>query len=437
MTTISSGYDINAAQERARNLYLRNTGASATTESDSVFNSSSSSSSQDDSLISDLFGDVGSGNTCTDGKDNGKIGPLSILGNIAQGAVRTIPTMIKGAFTSNGKFSLGKTLFTLGASAVSIACPAIGIFACGVGIATSVYNTGKNVIEALSAKTDAEAKAAWERVGQGAVTTVVSYRGMKASYGAMQKSAGGTSSNMSKLNGDTFFTKVKENGIVDTTRAFFKDSFASTKNNLTSAFNWLKSLPNKIKSSNANRKQIRTEYKDAKKDLKNAKKDLHRYESDLKNLENDPASFKQNGKWTPQASGRKGNLVRKINNANGKVQTATSDLSAAKSKTGFGRLTSTVNKYTQNTQATAASLATNTTKSSAINTVMNAYRLVSHPLKTLTGLSKDALAIAEALSNKTLSNEAIIAKFGYEAVSQALYALGGNAALGAIEQYGN
>ena len=51
---------------------------------------------QSDTFVSSLTGEVGSGNTCTDGKDDGKIGFLSALGNVVQGAVRTVPNMIKG-----------------------------------------------------------------------------------------------------------------------------------------------------------------------------------------------------------------------------------------------------------------------------------------------------------------------------------------------------
>ena len=66
--------------------------------------SSSLSGAQTDEFVSSK------GNTCTDGVDDGKIGVASALGNIVEGAGKSIINGIKGAFTdSEGNFSILKT----------------------------------------------------------------------------------------------------------------------------------------------------------------------------------------------------------------------------------------------------------------------------------------------------------------------------------------
>ena len=198
---------------------------------------------QGDTFVSSITGDVGSGNTCTDGKDDGKIGIGGVVANVAQGAVRTIPNMIKGAvLDSEGKISPLKIAGTVALGAACLAVPALGLGLCAFGLASGAAKTVTNVGNALSAKTDEEAKTAWENVGNGAATVAISYVGAKASYGAMETSAG----EASILKGGNILKYAKENGIVETAKALGHDAAASTKNNranLTSAIKNLKAKP--------------------------------------------------------------------------------------------------------------------------------------------------------------------------------------------------
>lgn len=126
-------------------------------------------------------------NTCTDGNDDGKIGFFSAIGHAVKGAVKGVANGIKGCFTnSEGKFSLGKTLLTVATGALCIAFPAVGLVACGVGAVMGGVNLCKGVYNAATAETDAEAKDAWEQIGDGTFTVASSVLGAKASLKAVK-----------------------------------------------------------------------------------------------------------------------------------------------------------------------------------------------------------------------------------------------------------
>lgn len=130
---------------------------------------------------------------CTDGKDDGKIGLLSAVGNAVKGVGKTIVNGVKGMFTnSEGKFSLGKTLLSLGTAAVCIAFPAVGVAACAIGGAMGAVQVGKGVYNAATAKTDAEAKEAWQNIGGGAFTVAASVTGAKAGVKAVKSTSTAT-----------------------------------------------------------------------------------------------------------------------------------------------------------------------------------------------------------------------------------------------------
>ncbi len=127
---------------------------------------------------------------CTDGKDDGKIGFFGAIGNMIKGAAKTVVDGVKGMFTGkDGKFSLGKTLLSLGTAALCIACPAVGVAACAIGGTMGAIQLGKGIYNAATAKTDAEAKEAWQNVGGGALTVGMSYAGAKAGLKAMKSSS--------------------------------------------------------------------------------------------------------------------------------------------------------------------------------------------------------------------------------------------------------
>jgi len=169
------------------------------------------------------------GNSCTDGKDDGKVGIFSALGNIFQGAAKTLVNGVKGMFTDKeGNFSILNTLKTAGIVAGCLVCPAAGFVLGGVGLATGAVKLGSGVVKALNSTTDAEAKDMWEQVGEGGLTVAASAMGMKASFGAMKAAAGGQSALAGLKPNSTFLEKLT---------AFGKDTVTSTKNNFLNAKN--------------------------------------------------------------------------------------------------------------------------------------------------------------------------------------------------------
>lgn len=179
--------------------------------------------SKDDSSVFEVSEQ---GNTCTDGNNDGKIGVLSMFGNIAEGAVKGAIKAVKGAFTdSEGNFSIGKTLTTLATGALCVAFPAVGLTLAGIGVATGGAMIISNTMTALSAKTDAEAKDAWERVGEGGLITGISIWGVKSSAAAVQNS-----STAGALAGFKQTSSLTQNPI-GYIKALGSDMMSSTKNN--------------------------------------------------------------------------------------------------------------------------------------------------------------------------------------------------------------
>ena len=184
--------------------------------------------SQSDAYVSS------SGETCTDGKDDGKIGFFGAIGNAIKGVGKAIGNGIKGMFTGkDGKFSLGKTLLSIGTAALCIAVPAVGVAACVVGGAMGAVQVGKGVYKAATAETDAEAKQAWQDIGGGTFTVAASVVGAKAGVKAVKatSSAGGAKgvSALSQL--DDAATMGQK------AAALGKDMVSSTKNQVGSIKN--------------------------------------------------------------------------------------------------------------------------------------------------------------------------------------------------------
>jgi len=208
--------------------------------------------------------DAGFGaNTCTDGENNGKIGVDGVLLNLGEGILKGAWNGIVGAVTdSNGKFSLGKTLLSVGMVGACVAFPALGAIACGIGAVAGGAQVVKGLSVALDTdgKSDAEVKAAWENIGEGGSTVVGCALGAKASVGAMKGASTAAVDDIVKTmskqgkNADEIaqavddFTKVNANaskmsqiqsddtlhGVekwTKTAKAFADDAISSAKNN--------------------------------------------------------------------------------------------------------------------------------------------------------------------------------------------------------------
>lgn len=205
------------------------------------------------------------GNKCTDGKDDGKIGLGSALYNSVKGVGKTIVNGVKAMFLDgNGKFSLKRTLISAATAALCFAVPPVGVAACCVGVAAGAVQVGKGIYKAFTAKTDAQAKDAWQNVGGGAFTTVVSAIGAKASYKAMQTSAakgfiknGELVNNSSKLsnfnNSETgkLDLKLVNKDKIGYIKALFADAKNSVVNNTMNMKNSVVSQFNKLSNKKA------------------------------------------------------------------------------------------------------------------------------------------------------------------------------------------
>ena len=214
------------------------------------------------------------GETCTDGKDDGKIGLGSALWNTIKGIGKTAVNMVKGCFTGkDGKFSLGKTLLTAATAALCIAFPAVGLVACGIGAVSGAIQIGKGIYNAATADTDAEAKLAWQDIGGGALTTGLSVAGAKASYSAVMKTstAGASAAGFSKTeiaelqslgeNCSAMGQLGKDASLLSKGAALVKDMTSSTVNqfgkiqtSVTSSLSTAKNVRAEVKELNQMRK---------------------------------------------------------------------------------------------------------------------------------------------------------------------------------------
>lgn len=161
-------------------------------------------------------------------KYDGKIGLFGIIKNVGKGALKSVGEGIKSCFLNeNGKFSIGRTLLSLGTAATCIAIPALGFSACALGAVIGGGQLISGTYNALTADSDREAEEAWQNVGSGGLMLTVSVFGGKASLNAMKTSAirSGAGSAINKLD--------KNSSIIDVAKAFKADSANSTKYNLS------------------------------------------------------------------------------------------------------------------------------------------------------------------------------------------------------------
>ena len=168
--------------------------------------------------------DAGFGaNTCTDGKDDGKIGLGSALLNAGEGILKGAWNGLTGLLgfgkDENGKTTWNplKLLGSVAVAAVCIAFPVAGMAACAIGAVAGGAQVIKGAVAASNATTDAEAKAAWENMGEGGATVVGCVLGAKASYGAMKSSSTAAVDDIAKVaskalkNGDDITTGMLKN----------------------------------------------------------------------------------------------------------------------------------------------------------------------------------------------------------------------------------
>jgi len=203
-------------------------------------------------------------NTCTDGEDDGKIGFWNAAGNILEGAVKSLINLPKTLLCDEkGDLSLLKIGITAAAAVACYFCSPLLIVGGIYGVISGGSKIIENVSTALNAKTDAQAKAAWENVGDGTLTVA-------GSALAVKSGVSGTASMVSKLAGTALKPVSSANGAANASggivNAFknlassFTNKFSAFKNNplgtignaLSSACNYIgksiQSFPNELVS---------------------------------------------------------------------------------------------------------------------------------------------------------------------------------------------
>ena len=143
----------------------------------SLFNGTTSSTNSTNSMTREEYLES---RGCTDGNNDGKIGFFSAIGNIFKGAVKSVVNTVKDIVTNPVKL-----LGAVATAALCVVFPPAGLALAGVGIATGAAKMIGGVANAMGAKTDAEAKAAWQQVGEGGVVLGASIVGAKASVKSM------------------------------------------------------------------------------------------------------------------------------------------------------------------------------------------------------------------------------------------------------------
>lgn len=121
-----------------------------------------------------------------DGKDDGKISAGKKFRNFFKGVGNFFKGMV---CDEKGKFSLTQTLKTVavaaGAVVLTVATGGAAVpFLVAGGAALGAYQTGKGIYKAATAKTDAEAEAAWQEIGSGATAIAGSVAGAKGALRA-------------------------------------------------------------------------------------------------------------------------------------------------------------------------------------------------------------------------------------------------------------
>lgn len=146
--------------------------------------------------------------------DDGKISWKRKLKNIGKGMVN----MAKGLFCDEKGFSLKRTLTTVAvagaAAALTVATGgAAAPFLVAAGATMGAVQTGKGIKNAVKAKTDAEAEAAWQDIGAGTLSIGLSAAGAKGALGAAGKAVpkGNTVTSSAKATVESF--KAVKDGV--------------------------------------------------------------------------------------------------------------------------------------------------------------------------------------------------------------------------------
>lgn len=170
-SSVFSNVDYSAGYDQVYSNYLNSVSSASTTDATQQTTGTQAVSA--------------SGNTCTDGSDDGKIGFFEGVGSFFNGIKNAVVNTVVGIVTDPGKL-----LMTAGAVALGIAFPPAGVAMAVAGGVAATVQIGTGVVSAATAKTDAEAKDALESVGAGTLQLGMSALGAKAGLKAMSNTTG-------------------------------------------------------------------------------------------------------------------------------------------------------------------------------------------------------------------------------------------------------
>lgn len=244
-----------------------------------------------------------------DGKDDGKISGTQKFANFAKGVGNFFKGMV---CDETGKFSIKRTLTTFavaaGAAALTVATGgAAAPFLVAAGAAMGAVEVGKGAYKAATAKTDAEAEAAWQSIGSGTVGIGLSVAGAKGSLKAAKVDVSGYKgvTGAIKATGKTFkysavgikngYQHVKSNGVMS--------SMGDAKTALADGFktNW----EAKFKSTSA-KENLKSNFEN-KYDVKIAKNDAK-----IEKLMNEIAKLQENGSKNASKIAKKQNEMKAL-----------------------------------------------------------------------------------------------------------------------------
>ena len=148
------------------NSVFTNTGTNA------VYANNNVAFTGDNSAVAQVSAD----GSCTDGADDGKLSFGETVGNFFKGLVSPVTSL----FESPGNFIKGVAIMA-GCAALTVATggAAAPLLVAG-GCALGGFQAVKGVVGAANAKTDAEAKAAWQSIGAGTGAIALSVAGAKS-----------------------------------------------------------------------------------------------------------------------------------------------------------------------------------------------------------------------------------------------------------------
>ena len=277
----ANAYQANAARttaQQANNSYNTDAQAAANTQNVDSYNAAQTQAAKMQAASSALKPQKdGRVYVVADGKDDGKISGAQKFANFAKGVGNFFKGMV---CDETGKFSIKRTLTTVavaaGAAALTIATGgAAAPFLVAAGAAMGAFEVGKGAYKAATAKTDAQAEAAWQSIGSGTVGIGLSVAGAKGSLKAAKVDVSGYKGVRGPINatGKTFkysadgskngYQHVKSNGLISSmgdAKTALADGF---KTNWEAKFKSTNAKEN-LKSNFENKYDVRIAKNDAK-----------------------------------------------------------------------------------------------------------------------------------------------------------------------------